>query len=1192
MPPLFTAEQLKAARDYRKGLVLRVLLRGEKYWRQNQVLKLSRGEDENHLYATVRGTEPYQVSLYFSEGTWSGTCSCMMGEDCKHCAAAMLEALDRAQKRTPADLDPVGKHSSVAPSKPAGKPTAKAVKQAGPKPESFSSLLKQKLGRNLSHDEQRAAVGVDDLYKRHREAKMVAENLFDPIRGTHASWSWNSIVVWPEPPRSPWEAWLYVAALFRRKEWKCPPAFMQVIDWAEVREKIGAWERSLEVDRWKDWLDTHSILFRDTELTSAATLQELRLRLTPKNMALEWRRVGTGEFNEMKIGAFRTYVAEGFNGILPFDAESLPLWRIILTNSTAPVMSYDGGDTRKILNAVLRLPGFETRVVNADGLPFRHEPEPLVWQAKAPVGETGEYELALVLPDGAPIEPAMAIVDGERSLFITRDTIRFGPPLGGLDATRGPVTIPSEALETPHGLGLLKRIAVPPPERLTEKIRTIRLRAVFRCAVCEAGHNQGERFRLTVTAVTDDNKLYASYGETGWMTNPQFREPSELNGFLVVYDRSAMQLAPMLVEELRVSWQGFGLDYWSRTVGKNFAEQFAAWVAAMPSHPGIVLEIDPLLATLRENPVAARVSLDVSEAGIDWFDLRVSLDCSDTTLTEEEVRMLLDARGGFVRLGKKGWKRLEFELSEEDEFQLAEVGLSARDFSSEPQRLHALQLAGKKAASRMLPQDQVLAIERRAEQIRTSVTPEVPSDLRATLRPYQVDGYHFLAYLSENHFGGVLADDMGLGKTVQTLAWLLWLRALPDFAGLPSLVVCPKSVTENWLSEASRFAPALVTQMLPRGSCDLNALNKARGEAALLIINYTQLRSIEALADVPWHAVILDEAQYIKNPGSQTAQSATSIRADHRLALSGTPIENRLLDLWSIMRFTMPGVLGSRTSFTKNFDQKSDPHARRRLAARVRPFVIRRTKREVASDLPERTEEDILCELETDQSKLYNAELKRARAALLKVQTSRELDKARFNILTSLLRLRQICCHPLLVNPKATEAESAKLNALLDLLEPLMEEGQKVLVFSQFVEMLGLIREEVTRREWKHFMLTGETEERGALVNEFQQSEGAAVFLISLRAGGFGLNLTAASYVVLFDPWWNPAVENQAIDRTHRIGQTNNVIAYRLLTKTTIEEKIRLLQKKKSTLAEDILGEETFTKALSLDDFRFLLEGN
>ncbi len=363
---------------------------------------------------------------------------------------------------------------------------------------------------------------------------------------------------------------------------------------------------------------------------------------------------------------------------------------------------------------------------------------------------------------------------------------------------------------------------------------------------------------------------------------------------------------------------------------------------------------------------------------------------------------------------------------------------------------------------------------------------------------------------------------------------------------------------------------------------------KRIAEADVHVLNYSQLRQLgENLIPISWAAVILDEGQYIKNPSSQTAQVARALRASHRLVLSGTPIENRLTDLWSLMAFTMPGVLGGRHQFAKLFDAKEDPFARRRLAARVRPFLLRRTKAQVAKDLPDRVEEDLYCEIEGEQKTLYRAELKRAQQMLLSVTTQKQLAKERFHFLTSLLRLRQICCHPALVKPDS-KAESAKLGALLEQLEPLMDEGQKVLVFSQFVELLALLKPALAARNWPTFYLAGETENRGDLVRQFQAAEGAAVFLISLKAGGFGLNLTAASYVVLFDPWWNPAVENQAIDRTHRIGQENKVMAYRLLIKDSIEEKIRALQKQKKALAEDVLGEEKFAQALTLDDLRFL----
>jgi SNF2 family DNA or RNA helicase len=659
---------------------------------------------------------------------------------------------------------------------------------------------------------------------------------------------------------------------------------------------------------------------------------------------------------------------------------------------------------------------------------------------------------------------------------------------------------------------------------------------------------------------------------------------------IIVYDPTSLARVPGLLEPLALKparhERGLAVK-----VTKKFPEAFAAWIKSIPSE--ITLQLKGELASFVSTDVAGRVKLEVSEAEIDWFDLRVVLDVADTTLSPAEIKLLLNAKGRYVRLEGKGWRRLQFDLSDDENDRLARLGLSPRELSAEPQRLHALQLADD-AAKKFLPEQQVEQIQRRANELKTRVTPELPAGITAQLRPYQVEGFHFLAYLSANRFGGILADDMGLGKTLQTLAWLLWLRqeqraASRDAATAalaPILVVCPKSVMDNWHAEAAQFTPGLRVRVW--SACELDALHRDLGAADLHVLNYSQLRMLgENLAQVRWLAVILDEGQYIKNPNSQTAQVARALRAEHRLVLSGTPIENRLMDLWSLMAFAMPGVLSSRAQFGRLYDAKDDPYARRRLASRVRPFLLRRTKTQVAKDLPDRIEEDLFCEIEGEQQTLYRAELKRAQQLLLGVKTQKELAQFQFNFLASLLRLRQVCCDPRLINPDSV-ASSAKREALIEQLEPLMEEGHKVLVFSQFVELLNLLRPTLAERGWPLFYLAGATENRGDLVREFQAAKGAAVFLISLKAGGFGLNLTAASYVILFDPWWNPAVEAQAIDRTHRIGQNNKVIAYRLLIKNSIEEKIRALQKQKKALAEDVLGEEKFAQSLTLQDLQFL----
>jgi len=476
----------------------------------------------------------------------------------------------------------------------------------------------------------------------------------------------------------------------------------------------------------------------------------------------------------------------------------------------------------------------------------------------------------------------------------------------------------------------------------------------------------------------------------------------------------------------------------------------------------------------------------------------------------------------------------------------------------------------------------------RVDKIFKSKEVSPPRGFHAELRSYQHEGFKFLSFLSDSNLGGILADDMGLGKNVQTIAWLASLKGKTKYrSSFKALILCPKSVIDVWLHEIGRFAPALARLLIT----DVEAVYSVEG-SFIGVFGYTRARlNQEVLKAVQWSAVILDEAQAIKNPESLVAQAIFELESDHRLALTGTPVENRLLDLWSIMNFAQPGALGPVNNFQKN-GLGDEIEAATYVRARIRPFILRRTKAQVLPDLPACTQEDILCEMSQKQTLLYRAELKRAqRLVVLLKKGGKDGAKARFQILVILTRLRQIACHPGLVDDSFIRKPSSKIAAALDILAPVIESGNSVVIFSQFLGMLRFMETELDKLNIKSYILTGATEQRGNLVRKFTHNEEPSVFLISLKAGGSGLNLTKASHVVLLDPWWNPAVEQQAIDRLHRIGQRQGVNAYRILAKNTVEERVRQLQLQKAALFKAVVDDGTFSAALTASDFEILLGG-
>ncbi|HEY3914241.1 MAG TPA: DEAD/DEAH box helicase, partial [Verrucomicrobiae bacterium] len=462
-------------------------------------------------------------------------------------------------------------------------------------------------------------------------------------------------------------------------------------------------------------------------------------------------------------------------------------------------------------------------------------------------------------------------------------------------------------------------------------------------------------------------------------------------------------------------------------------------------------------------------------------------------------------------------------------------------------------------------------------------------DLETVLRPYQKDGVAWLNFLRTNGFGGILADEMGLGKTLQILALLRSAQTDPPY---PSLVVCPTSLVFNWEAEARKFTPQL--RVLAVHGADRAALFPQIPAHDLVITSYALLRrDAEHYRGLEFDTLALDEAQHIKNRQTQNAQAVKAIRAAHKLVATGTPLENSVLDLWSIFNFLMPGYLGEARDFHERYEipitRDRNAAAQARLARRLRPFVLRRAKREVAADLPEKIEQVSYCDLSDEQRAYYQQVLEAGRREILDAVNTNGLAKGRMLVLTTLLRLRQICCDVRLLKTENRVA-SGKLELFRELMEEILDGGHRALVFSQFTTMLGFLREELAAQNIECCYLDGSTKGRAAVVQKFQSDSSVPVFLISLKAGGTGLNLTGADTVIHFDPWWNPAVEAQATDRAHRIGQRNVVTSYKLIARGTVEEKILNLQNRKRALTQGVLGsEEEFTNGLNWEEIHDLI---
>lgn len=572
-------------------------------------------------------------------------------------------------------------------------------------------------------------------------------------------------------------------------------------------------------------------------------------------------------------------------------------------------------------------------------------------------------------------------------------------------------------------------------------------------------------------------------------------------------------------------------------------------------------------------------------SGIDWFELHGEVDYGEVKASLPELLAASRRGDGIVALGDG-----TFGLLPEDWMErfapLAGLGSKEADHL----RFRRNQAGLLDALLAAQPQVQVDEMFQRVrERIRGFQGVRVatqPDGFVGQLRDYQREGVGWMEFLREFDFGGCLADDMGVGKTAQVLAVLETRRK--EGAG-PSLVVAPKSLMFNWRAEALQFTPqlrVLVHTGLARDTAMI-------GEYDLVLTTYgTLLRDVTRLAEVEFDYVVLDEAQAIKNASTASAKAVRLLRGRHRMVLSGTPVENHLGELWSLFEFLNPGMLGEAKvlKMTGGLGRNPSPEARQLLGQALRPFILRRTKQQVARELPEKTEQTIYCELEGSQKKQYDELKAHYRNTLLQRVQAQGLGRSKMHVLEALLRLRQAACHPGLIDPRQTGEPSAKLDVLMEQLAELREEGHKALVFSQFTSLLAIVRRQLDKRNVKYEYLDGSTTDRQKHVGTFQNDPACELFLISLKAGGLGLNLTAAEYVFLLDPWWNPAVEAQAVDRAHRIGQTRPVFAYRLIARDTVEEKVLELQKTKRQLADAILGEDnSLIRDLKKEDLELLL---
>ena len=610
----------------------------------------------------------------------------------------------------------------------------------------------------------------------------------------------------------------------------------------------------------------------------------------------------------------------------------------------------------------------------------------------------------------------------------------------------------------------------------------------------------------------------------------------------------------------------------------------------------IVEEDDFSELKIAENPLKIHADVDF-DSSTDSFSLEISCAAGKTQIDLDTVQYFLQQGKKYFYLENEGY--VEVPLESILQFMRS---LNFFDAVKKQDRIFSVKTFRAGIIADLMEQQVELSMSKKFQEFWDQISTfntmkevELPKDIKAELREYQKKGFNWLWFLYSYRLNGILADDMGLGKTLQALTLIQKARESEGIQ--PTLVICPTSVVFNWEAEVEKFAPKLKCLNLTGAARKDNFDRISKYD--IVVTSYALLRrDIDELKEHNFRLIILDESQNIKNHESITAQSAKQLNGAHRIALSGTPVENRLSELWSVFDYLMPGFLYDINEFNYRYatpiEDRADRTVESRLKKQIYPFILRRMKRDIAKDLPDKIENIAYCHMTAEQRDLYLDVLDSTREEVFNKIANEGFEKSRMSIFAALLRLRQICNHPKLYDKEAVTGveESGKFEHMKEMLEEIISEGHRILLFSQFVQMLDIIKDWLEKKGIRYEYLTGDTkaEDRPKKVKSFNSDESIPIFLISLKAGGTGLNLTGADYVIHYDPWWNPAVEDQATDRAHRIGQTKKVFVYRLITKGSVEEKIMKLKERKRDLVDSIISvDRSIGKAMTYDDLKDIL---